>query len=105
MGDLQCSVLASVEEKTDAVLNISTSAQIAFLVNSKLEESELSGPPRTDRIYIPYINNTYLAVAASLNGGNSLDTFVTMLQNWFLRFGFNVPKGTPSNQMIGKIEP
>lgn len=31
LGDLQCSVMATLSSSTDAVINISTSAQIAFI--------------------------------------------------------------------------
>lgn len=32
--------------------------------------------------YLPYENGSYLATAASLNGGNVLDAFVRTLQQW-----------------------
>jgi len=31
LGDLQCSVIATLTTMTDAVINISTSAQVAFI--------------------------------------------------------------------------
>jgi sedoheptulokinase len=40
--------------------------------------------------YFPYFNGKYLAVAASLNGGNTMAAFVRMLQQWTLELGFNV---------------
>jgi len=40
--------------------------------------------------YFPYFDGKYLAVAASLNGGNTLAAFVRMLQQWTLELGFNV---------------
>lgn len=42
--------------------------------------------------YYPYFHNQYLAVAASLNGGNVLATFVKMLQQWTMELGFSVPQ-------------
>ena len=36
--------------------------------------------------YFPYFNGQYLALAASLNGGNVVSEFVTMLQGWFKEF-------------------
>ncbi|XP_045473758.1 sedoheptulokinase-like isoform X2 [Harmonia axyridis] len=93
MGDLQCSVLPTIEESTDATLNISTSAQLAYVVNKKLEEGELSGPPKCKPMaYQPYFNGSHLAVAASLNGGNSLATFVKALQHWILELGIPIPQ-------------
>ena len=41
--------------------------------------------------YFPYFDRTYLAVAASLNGGNVLATFVHMLVQWMADLG----KGGP----------
>lgn len=40
--------------------------------------------------YFPYFDQKYLAVAASLNGGNALAAFVCMLQHWTHELGFNV---------------
>jgi sedoheptulokinase len=40
--------------------------------------------------YFPYFDGRYLAVAASLNGGNALAAFVRMVQQWTLELGFNV---------------
>ena len=67
-------------------MNISTSGQMIFPVSC-------SGfiPPRTDNptpiSYFPYFNEQYLAVAASLNGGNVLAHFVKMVRQWFTAFG------------------
>lgn len=67
-------------------MNISTSSQVCYPVLS-------SGffPPRfetpTAVSYFPFFNEQFLAVAASLNGGNSLSAFVKMLQTWFSTFG------------------
>ncbi|XP_022918066.1 sedoheptulokinase-like isoform X2 [Onthophagus taurus] len=92
LGDLQCSVLATLEqETTDAVLNISTSAQMAFIAKDYVPEipSESSLQPVQ---YYPFFDGRYLAVAASLNGGNVLATFVKMLQQWTMELGFSVPQ-------------
>ena len=69
-----------------SVMNISTSGQLIFPVSC-------SGfaPPRCDNpspiTYFPYFNQQYLAVAATLNGGNVLSHFVKMIQQWFTAFG------------------
>ncbi|XP_057668448.1 sedoheptulokinase-like isoform X2 [Diorhabda carinulata] len=90
LGDLQCSVLSTLETLEDAVLNISTSAQISFVVDSYVPNN---GPPEVLPLYYwPYFGQQYVAVAASLNGGNSLATFVKMLQQWVMELGFNVPQ-------------
>lgn len=44
-------------------------------------------PPHSPQLtssisYFPYFDSLYLAVAASLNGGNVLATFVEMLTTW-----------------------
>lgn len=101
MADLQCSVLATLESRADAVLNISTSAQIAYVVNDKVFTPETSGPPIMEPItYLPYFNRSYLAVAASLNGGNSLATFVRTLQQWVMELGFSVTQAKVWNKLI-----
>lgn len=89
MGDLQCSFKSAVQSLTDAVMNVSTSSQLCYAIRC-------SGfvPPRsitpTAISYFPYINDTFLAVAASLNGGNILRSFVKMLLNWLGEFDVNV---------------
>lgn len=37
--------------------------------------------------YFPYFDSSYLAVAASLNGGNVFATFVEMLSAWMKELG------------------
>ena len=66
---------------TDAVINVSTSAQIAYVVLN-----EAFAPVRSfGRVeFVPYTPSQYLASAASLNGGNVLDAFVKTLQQWTL---------------------
>lgn len=44
--------------------------------------------------YYPYFGGRYLAVAASLNGGNVLAAFVRMLQQWTHELGDGVPQAT-----------
>ncbi|XP_032518710.2 sedoheptulokinase-like [Danaus plexippus] len=94
MGDLQCSILATLENGQDAVLNISTSAQLAFVVD------QIKDLGCTTIEHLPYFNNTYLVVAASLNGGNVLATFVKMLQQWMLEFGFPIPQSKVWEKLI-----
>ncbi|XP_031350796.1 sedoheptulokinase-like isoform X2 [Photinus pyralis] len=90
LGDLQCSVLATIESVHDAVLNISTSAQLAFVVENY---EPTNGPPEVSPIeYFPYFHGKFLAVAASLNGGNALAMFVKMLQQWTMELGFSIPQ-------------
>lgn len=94
MGDLQCSIIATLESRDDAVLNISTSAQLAFVVD---DVSDL-GCKTVE--HLPYFNNTHLVVAASLNGGNVLATFVKMLQQWMLELGFPTPQSKVWEKLI-----
>jgi sedoheptulokinase len=86
LGDLQCSILATLESEEDAVMNISTSAQIAFIAKdiSVLNSNTIQ--------YVPYFDNSHLVVAASLNGGNVLAAFVKMLQQWLLEFEISIPQ-------------
>lgn len=98
LGDMQCSVLSTLasETKCTAVLNISTSAQLSLPMPSDFV------PPDTQTAieFFPYFNNRYLAVAASLNGGNVMATFVRMLQSWMHDLGFGVPQGLIWDKML-----
>jgi len=94
MGDLQCSVKSTLEDMdTDAVINLSTSAQMAFVKPDGFQP-EYSKPsdPRSSVEFFPYIEGRYIAVAASLTGGNALAAFVRMVQLWCVELGCNVPQ-------------
>ena len=43
LGDLQCSVLATMQKPDDAVLNLSTSAQLAFVMPPHFEPDKQPG--------------------------------------------------------------
>lgn len=84
LGDLQCSVLATIELPNDAILNFSTSAQMCFVAKNYKPKLK---PTITPTEYFPFFNNEFLCVAASLNGGNVLSSFVSMVQNWTKELG------------------
>ena len=42
--------------------------------------------------YLPYLDNRYIATAASLTGGNSLAAFVKMLQLWADSLEIRIPR-------------
>ncbi|XP_074528494.1 sedoheptulokinase [Halichoeres trimaculatus] len=86
LGDFQCSVYSCMSARTDAVLNISTSAQLTFAMPADFKPPD-SPQPASSVTYFPYFNGSYLAVAASLNGGNVLATFVKMLRTWMKELG------------------
>nr|XP_008536322.1 PREDICTED: sedoheptulokinase [Equus przewalskii] len=69
LGDLQASVYSCMARRTDAVLNISTSIQLAASMPSGFQPAQ-TPDPAAPVAYFPYFDRTYLAVAASLNGGN-----------------------------------
>ncbi|KAG8280223.1 hypothetical protein J6590_086532 [Homalodisca vitripennis] len=97
LGDLQCSVLATLRNSDDAVLNISTSAQLAFVAAGfNTDQIDSTSPVE----YFPYFEGKYLAVATALNGGNALATFVQMLQQWTLDLGFNMPQSAVWNKLL-----
>ncbi|XP_044734649.1 sedoheptulokinase-like [Chrysoperla carnea] len=105
LGDWQCSVLATIENISDAILNISTSAQLGFVSENfqpPSDEEEISGDQPTNAVeYLPYFNGKYVIVGASLNGGNCLAAFVKMVQQWCLDLGFSVPQSTLWTKLIG----
>ncbi|XP_041808478.1 sedoheptulokinase [Chelmon rostratus] len=86
LGDFQCSVYSCMSARTDAVLNISTSAQLTFAMPADFKPPA-SPQPASSISYFPYFEDSYLAVAASLNGGNVLATFVEMLTAWMKELG------------------
>ncbi|KAM6174387.1 sedoheptulokinase [Erethizon dorsatum] len=99
LGDLQASVYSCMGQKTDAVLNISTSVQLAASMPSGFQPAQ-TPDPAAPVAYFPYFDRTYLGVAASLNGGNVLATFVHMLVQWMADLGLEVEESTVYSRMI-----
>ncbi|XP_044600617.1 sedoheptulokinase isoform X2 [Equus asinus] len=99
LGDLQASVYSCMARRTDAVLNISTSIQLAASMPSGFQPAQ-TPDPAAPVAYFPYFDRTYLAVAASLNGGNVLTTFVHMLVQWMADLGLEVEESTVYSRMI-----
>ncbi|XKL60651.1 hypothetical protein PGB90_007708 [Kerria lacca] len=64
LGDLQCSVFAALDNDDHAVVNISTSAQLIFVLkNFSFTEAE-----KTVAKFVPYFDGKYLSETAALNG-------------------------------------
>ena len=63
MGDLQCSVKSTLEDiDLDAVVNVSTSAQMAFVKPEGFQPSHCQpGEPRTPIEFFPYFEVTGLS--------------------------------------------
>lgn len=89
LGDVQCAVYSVLESSQDAVLNMSTSCQLALSVSND-ELVPLTADSTCPIQYFPYFEDGYLAIAASLNGGNVLAHFVAMLRQWMSCFDCNV---------------
>lgn len=100
LGDLQCSVYPYLLREGTAVCNVSTSAQIAFMLpkqfNSTANHTHCD-PAETiysHHLQLGHINEwpyfypgERIVVAASLNGGNVIDRFVKMLRAWCRQLG------------------
>ncbi|XP_040856645.1 sedoheptulokinase [Ochotona curzoniae] len=99
LGDLQASVYSCMAQRTDAVLNISTSVQLAAPMPPGFQPAQ-TPDPAAPVAYFPYFDSTYLGVAASLNGGNVLAMFVHMLQQWTADLGLEVQESTVYSRMI-----
>ncbi|NXC14303.1 SHPK Sedoheptulokinase, partial [Corythaeola cristata] len=99
LGDFQCSVYSCLTERTDAVLNISTSAQLTISMPLGFQPPETPGPSSAVT-YFPYFDGDYLAVAASLNGGNVLATFVEMVARWTEELGLQVQESAIYTKII-----
>ncbi|KAG1661662.1 Sedoheptulokinase [Nymphon striatum] len=88
LGDMQCSFLSCNRGRSNtAVLNIGTSAQFAYEVSISRKTAEDGAIE-----HFPYFCGTYLAVAASLNGGCVLSSFVNMLHEWISELGVHIPE-------------
>ncbi|XP_061608565.1 sedoheptulokinase isoform X1 [Phyllopteryx taeniolatus] len=99
LGDFQCAVYSCLSAKTDAVLNISTSAQLAFAMPADFKPPK-SPQPDSSVAFFPYFGSTYLAVAAALNGGNALGAFVDMLGGWMRELGVELKEQSIYEKMI-----
>lgn len=99
LGDFQCSVYSCMNRRTDAVLNISTSAQLTYMMPSDFTPP-LSPQPDSALSFFPYFDSSYLAVAASLNGGNVLATFVEMLAMWTKELGAELSSSSFYEKLI-----
>ncbi|KAK9412583.1 sedoheptulokinase [Crotalus adamanteus] len=99
LGDFQCSVYSCLSQDSDAVLNISTSAQLAVPLPPGFQPVE-APDPRSPVQYFPYFDNRYLAVAASLNGGNVMAAFVKMVAGWMAELGLEVSESDVYRPMI-----
>ncbi|XP_071316719.1 sedoheptulokinase [Trachinotus anak] len=100
LGDFQCSVYSCMSVRTDAVLNISTSAQLTFAMPAGFKPQD-SPHPASSISYSPYFDSLYLAVAASLNGGNVLATFVEMLAAWMKELDAELSDSDLYEKLIG----
>ena len=81
LGDLQCSVFSCQPKENEGVMNISTSIQLALVV----EQQSLSHGDHqvlASCMRVPYFRSKDLLVAASLNGGNVLSAFVQLISSW-----------------------
>ncbi|RDD42892.1 Sedoheptulokinase [Trichoplax sp. H2] len=80
-GDMQCSIYSALKDNTDAVMNISTSAQLAFVASHAFIQDNLTVIPASIQIQ-PFFQKSFISVAAALNGGNALAAFVDLLASW-----------------------
>ncbi|KAM7539352.1 hypothetical protein Aperf_G00000048625 [Anoplocephala perfoliata] len=103
LGDLQCSVYPFLERQNEAnnvaACNISTSAQIAFKMPSSTSLSYDSESSSGENIFGTLLKSRRIdvwpffrpgervVVAASLNGGNIIESFVKMLRFWCRQLG------------------
>ncbi|XP_077361258.1 sedoheptulokinase isoform X1 [Festucalex cinctus] len=99
LGDFQCAVYSCLSAQTDAVLNISTSAQLTFAMPADFKPPD-SPQPASSVAFFPYFGSSYLAVAAALNGGNVLATFVEMLTGWMKELGVELNEQSLYEKMI-----
>uniref|UniRef100_A0A8C7LT41 Uncharacterized protein n=1 Tax=Oncorhynchus mykiss TaxID=8022 RepID=A0A8C7LT41_ONCMY len=85
LGDIQCSVYSS-GFVTFAFVNISTSAQLTNAMPLDFTPPNIADPTSSIS-YFRYFDGSYLAVTASLNGGNVVAILVAMLSGWMNELG------------------
>lgn len=90
LGDLQCAIMSTIRDDKDAVLNISTSTQLAFPISQQGFIPPATSPNHAIE-YFPYFSNTYIATVASLTGGSVMANFVQTLGEWLTEFGMQIP--------------
>ncbi|XP_072044100.1 sedoheptulokinase-like [Amphiura filiformis] len=98
MGDLPCSVLPSLENPTDAVINIGTSAQVVTRAPKGFAPPTSKAASSVE--YFPFFEGRYLKVAAALNGGNAIAAFIDMLHEWMSALGCHVTKDSMYDKAI-----
>ena len=93
LGDMQCSVLSCRVKSNEAVLNISTSAQLSMVVSRKMrqriktEDADYTRPKSFVRV--PFFKEQDLLTSASLNGGRVFAEFINMISSGGLSFSVN----------------
>ncbi|ESO82436.1 hypothetical protein LOTGIDRAFT_134669 [Lottia gigantea] len=101
LGDCQCSFFSSLAtSQNTALLNIGTSLQLGCISKPDLCKSSKASVQ-----YFPYFNNTKLALAASLNGGNVIAQFVRMLVTWTRQIGLSVTEDDIWKQLLRDTKP
>ncbi|CAF0939082.1 unnamed protein product [Adineta steineri] len=89
LGDLQCSTFSCQPKENEGIINISTSAQLALVVDQKLSTVQDNNLSLASSMRVPYFQSKDLLVAASLNGGNILSAFVHLINSWQLSLNNN----------------
>jgi len=105
LGDMQCAARAAGIGRGKAILNVNTSAQLAFLRQSEFKpwDQEQRLPSSVEDV--PFDGDVFVAVAASLNGGNALSRFVDLLQSWTSDLGLPFASKEEIWSKIGKRSP
>lgn len=115
MGDFQCCVISTLKEslQNQVMLNISTSIQLAFIMpkgfrpkhdTNAINHSSIEDDEECHVQYYPYFGGRYVAVAAAVTGGNSLQAFVNMLQQWIGILGCNIPQAKIWEKLLSVSE-
>nr|CAB3266061.1 sedoheptulokinase-like [Phallusia mammillata] len=102
LGDLQCSVMACKPKENEAVVNVSTSAQISMAVQ---HETLAIHRPQDDSgkspvVRVPYFGDRDLITYASLNGGAVFAEYVRLLRDWTQKFVPDVTEGDIYSRLL-----
>ncbi|XP_055861455.1 sedoheptulokinase-like isoform X2 [Biomphalaria glabrata] len=88
MGDVQCAMYAALSSPQHAVVNISTSIQLGFVI-PEIDMPRVKQECPESIAFFPYFFGQKLALFAGLNGGNVIQHLVESLIKWFQDLGIH----------------
>lgn len=101
-GDNPASLYATLTQpETDVALTLGTAGQLAVILPADFDPGteETEG----DVEYRPYVDDRLIAVASSLQGGESMAWLVDMLGGWLRELGFDPPSEAELFRLVNRL--